>query len=69
VRAAVLESAYLAADIEQSQLLPGYLDAGDFPFRKSSSAITACHVSSYLFLPPLVRVEFGHFKLLKRLQI
>jgi hypothetical protein len=40
-----------------------------FPSRKSSSAITVCHVTSYLFLPPLVRVEFGHFKLSKRLQI
>lgn len=47
VGAEVLESAYLAAEIEQSQLLPGYLDAGDFPFRKSSSAITACDVATH----------------------
>jgi hypothetical protein len=32
VGTAVPESAYLAADIEQSQLLSGDLDAGDFPF-------------------------------------
>ena len=53
VEAAVLKSPYIAADIEQSQL-SGYLDAGNFPSRKSSSAITACRVTSCLFLP-LVR--------------
>ena len=32
VRATILKGAYLGADIEQNQLLPVYLDAGEFSF-------------------------------------
>ena len=69
MQAAILENAYLAADIEQNQLLPGNLDAGEFSSHKSSSAITACHVTGCLFLHPLVRAEVEYLRPLKSLPV